>query len=136
LTTARRTPMLPRDEGGRSMSNLEALEKELNDLILAGKGMEAFEKFYADDVSMQENLEAPCVGKDANRTREQQFAGMIEQFHDTVLRAYAIGDGVTFSEWTYEFTMKNGARMLLNEVARRQWANGKVVHERFYYQRA
>jgi hypothetical protein len=31
--------------------------------------------------------------------------------------------------------MKGAGRMQLNEVARRQWKDGKVVHERFYYQR-
>jgi len=41
--------------------------KEMNDMILAGQIMEAFEKFYADDVVMQENSDEPRVGKEVNR---------------------------------------------------------------------
>jgi hypothetical protein len=35
------------------MSDVVTLEHELNQMILSGKAMEAFEKFYADDVIMQ-----------------------------------------------------------------------------------
>lgn len=118
----------------RGMNDVERLETELNQRILAGRGMEAFEELYADDVTMQENLEAPCVGKDANRKRELEFFASIETFHGATLHSQAVGEGVSFSEWTYDFTTKQGARVQLNEVARRRWKDGKVVHERFYYQ--
>jgi predicted DNA-binding protein YlxM (UPF0122 family) len=44
------------------------LEKiyEINGLVLQGKALEAFEKYYHDDVIMQENENAPTVGKQAN----------------------------------------------------------------------
>jgi hypothetical protein len=51
------------------------LEKitDLNDLVLQGKPLEAFEKYYHEDVVMQENENTPTVGKVANREREEQF---------------------------------------------------------------
>ena len=49
------------------MSDISKLENELNQMILAGKAMEAFEKYYADDIVMQENDQPPRVGKAANR---------------------------------------------------------------------
>ena len=55
------------------MNNIHTLVEDLNAQILAGKGMEAFEKYYADDVSMQENADAPRVGKDANRKYEVEW---------------------------------------------------------------
>ena len=42
-------------------------------LIGEGKMLDAFEKYYAEDVVMQENNEAPRVGKDTNRKFEQEF---------------------------------------------------------------
>jgi hypothetical protein len=51
------------------------------------------------------------------------------------LNSVAIGRDVTFSEWTYDMTLKDGKRWVLNEVARRQWKDGRVIHERFYYAR-
>ena len=115
------------------MGNLTALEQELNQLILQGKMMEAFEKFYAEDCHMQENEDAPCVGKDANRKREEEFLGNVEAFHSGNLVAWAVGDGVSFSEWEFDFTMKGAGRMQQTQIARRRWRDGKVVHERFFH---
>ena len=36
------------------MSDIDALDQELNDMILQGEILEAFDKFYADDVVMKE----------------------------------------------------------------------------------
>ena len=51
------------------MSAVKQLEQELNQMILSGKALEAFEKFYADDLVMQENDQPPRIGKAANRER-------------------------------------------------------------------
>src|SRR5215467_9965446 len=104
-----------------SMSNLTALEQELNRMVLEGKSMEAFEKFYAEDCHMQENADEPCVGKDANRKREEEFMAMVEQFHSGTLISSVVADGVTFSEWEFDFTLKGMGRMKQAQVARRRW---------------
>ena len=118
------------------MSELAALEADLNKMILEGKGKEAFEKFYADDVVMQEPTgDPPRVGKDDCRKAEDAFYSSIEQFHSAKLLASTVGDGITFSEWIYDFTVKGQPRVALQQVARRQWKNGKIVNERFYYHR-
>jgi putative FmdB family regulatory protein len=78
---------------------------------------------------MQENNEPPTEGKAANRKREEEFLGNIVEFHGATLHAVGVGDDVTFSEGTYDMTLKNGPRMRLNEIARRRWENGKIVHE-------
>jgi SnoaL-like protein len=119
-----------------AMSELGKLEDELNKMIVEGKGMEAFEKFYADDVVMEEPTGDPArVGKEACRKSEKDFAGSIEEFHAAKLLASAVGDGVTMSEWIYDFKLRGQPRTKLQEIARRQWRNGKVVSERFYYHR-
>jgi len=53
------------------MSNIAELDKKLNDAILYGKAMEAFEEMYDENVVMQENSEPEFRGKDFNRKREQ-----------------------------------------------------------------
>ncbi|SRR6266568_2759506 len=117
------------------MFDLRALDDELNHLILTGKAMAAFEKFYAEDCVMQEPNAPACVGKDANRKREQEVLDAVEAFHDAKLVASAVGDGVSFSEWFMEVTMKGAGRVKMEQIARRLWRDGKVVDERFYYNR-
>jgi hypothetical protein len=118
-----------------NMSELERLEEQLNRLILDDKPQEAIEQFYADDASLQENSEAPIVGKPAILERERGFLANIKDARPPVLHGFAVGTDVTFSEWTYDMTFKDGTRFVLNEVARRKWRDGRVVHERFFYTR-
>jgi ketosteroid isomerase-like protein len=113
--------------------DIATLDKTLNEMVLSGKALEAFEQFYADDVVMQENSDEPRVGKDVNRKAEQDFFASLAEFHDGKVVATAVNGDVSFSEWLYDMSFKNGQRVKLAQVAVRKWKNGKVAHERFYY---
>jgi ketosteroid isomerase-like protein len=115
------------------MSNIADLERKLNDAILSGKALEAFDELYADDVVMQENTDPPYVGKDFNRKREQEFFASVEAWHDGRVAAYAVNGDVSFSEWEMDVTLKGVGRVKMSQVAVRRWKNGKIVHERFYH---
>ena len=116
-----------------SLSNVAKLDHELNQAILKGDILGAFEKFYANDVVMQENDSEPFVGKDVNRKREQEFVNNVEQFHSGKLLASAVNGDVSFSQWEYDVTMKVAGRVKMQQVAVRQWKHGQIAHERFYY---
>ena len=115
------------------MSDVATLDNELNQMVLNGQAMEAFEKYYAEDVVMQENKNDPVVGKDANRKREEEFFASIEEFHG----AGVVGVGVTgnhaYSEWWMDVTLKGVGRTRMEQVTARVWKDGLVVSERFYY---
>jgi len=110
-----------------------ALDSKLNEMILTGRALEAFEEFYADDVVMQENDEAPRVGKDLNRKFEQEFFSGISEWHSGRLDASAVTGDTSFGEWFMDVSFKNGHRMTASQVAVRKWKDGKVVNERFFY---
>ena len=114
-------------------TSVQELDKQVNDDVLSGKAMEAFEKYYAEDVVMQENLTTPKVGKEVNRKAEQDFVASIEQFHGAALLGSAVNGDRSYSEWEFDATYKGGHRVKLTQVAVRQWKNGQIVHERFYY---
>ena len=115
------------------MSDVKALNDELDRMVLSGQAMDAFEKFYADDVVMQENVDPPFRGKDVNRKREEEFFASVQTFNDGKVVSSAAGDDVSFSEWLMDVTFKDGKRYTLEQVAVRRWKDGKIVHERFYY---
>ena len=108
-------------------------DRHLNELILSGKALEGFEAYYADDVEMQENAEAPRKGKDLNREFELKFFDSIETFHGAQVLSQGVGDDVSFSEWLMDVTFKGGHRAKLQQVAVRRWKDGKIASERFYY---
>jgi ketosteroid isomerase-like protein len=114
---------------------ITALDAELNQVILEGRAMDAFEQYYADDVVMQENSDAPTVGKAANRERERAFLAAVETFHGVTLLASATEGEVSFGEWVLDVTFKGAERSPMHQVSVRRWRNGEVASERFYYNR-
>ena len=114
-------------------TSVQELDQQLNDDVLSGKIMDAFEKYYADDVVMQENSEDPRVGKAANRKAEEEFMASVEAFNGASVKASAVNGDVSFSEWEMDLTFKGGKRAKFNQVAVRHWKNGQIVNERFFY---
>ena len=115
------------------MSNILELDKKLNDAVLGGKAMEAFEELYDEDIVMQENSEPEYRGKAFNRQREIEFFQSVEAWHGGEVLASAANGEVSFSEWTMDVTLKGVGRITMAQVAVRRWKNGKIVHERFYH---
>jgi hypothetical protein len=113
--------------------NTQELDNALNQQVLAGDIMGAFEKFYAEDVVMQENSDEPIPGKAANRERELQFVNSIAEFHGGSVPSSAVNGNTSFSEWAMDVSFKGGVRVKMAQVAVRTWKDGQVVRERFYY---
>lgn len=117
----------------RNIPDIAIPDQQLNQQILSGDALGAFEKYYAEDVVMQENEEAPRKGKATNRKFEKDFFDSVEQLHGGKVLASAVNGDTSFSEWEYDVTFKGGQRITLKQVSVRRWANGKVIHEKFYY---
>jgi hypothetical protein len=117
------------------MADVKALDAQLNQQILSGDILGAFDKFYADGVIMQENMDEPKVGKHTCRQAEQAFLDSVEQFHGARLLGSAVDGDVSYSEWEFDATYKGMGRFKLTQVAARRWKDGKVAHERFYYKK-
>jgi len=116
-----------------AISSVAALDQALNEAILSGKALEAFEQYYAEDVVMQENSDEPRLGKEANRKAEIEFFSSLAEFHEGKLLSSAVNGDVTFGEWLMDVTFKNGYRLKLAQAAVRRWKDGQIVNERFYY---
>jgi hypothetical protein len=116
------------------MTRTQTLDAELNQMILQGQILEAFDRFYGEEVVMQENSGPPTVGKAANRAREVEFLASVAELHQLELGATgASADDTTFGVWIMDATYKGGPRVRMEQVAVRQWKDGKVVSERFFH---
>lgn len=117
-----------------SMSDLDARDQQLNDMILQGKILEAFDKFYADDIVMEEDGDER-VGKEANRAYEEQFVNSLEAFHGAEIRSRAVDEenNVTLSEWHNDMTLDGVGRVQQEQVSVRTWNDdGQITNEKFY----
>ena len=112
------------------------LRQRLNDLfgyIRQGKIVEAIQEFYDKNAAMQENTNPPTVGQAANIEREKQFMSGVKEWKGFAVTANGVGDDVTFYESTVDFIATSGQPVHMEQVAVARWKNGKIVHERFYY---
>ena len=109
--------------------------KELYSMIEQGKMMDAFEKFYHEEVVMHEATGEIREGKDTNRKFEQEWMASIQEMHGGGVGSIASDEenGVTTVESWIDVSFKNGQRYKMEEVAVQQWKDGQIIHERFYY---
>ena len=116
-----------------STTDLQQRLNNLFDYIRQGKIIDAMSEFYDNDTVMQDNANPPTKGRAANIEREKQFLSGVKEWKGFTVTASGVGDNVTFYESTMDFIATNGQPIHLEQVSVAKWSNGKIVHERFYY---
>ncbi len=114
-------------------ANLRDRLQDLIRYIQEGRIIEAMNEFYDQNTSMQENANPPTSGLAANIEREKQFMSGVKEWKGFEVKALGVGDDVTFYESSIDFIATNGSPVHMEQVAVAKWKNGKIVHERFYY---
>lgn len=116
------------------MSYLEK-EQELQSMMGQGQMMEAFEKYYAENVVMVEGTGEAFDGKEVNRKREEEWMGSMKEMHSGGVGAMTSNEetGHTSTESWVDVTFQDGNRMKIEEVSVKKWEGDQIVHERFYY---
>ena len=105
----------------------------VNDLILQGRSLEAFDEFYHDHVILQENDKPECVGKDLNRKHKEAFLASIAEFKCAKPLKVAVGEKTTMVEWEFNYIHKELGHQKYTQVAVQEWQDGKIIKEKFYY---
>ena len=106
--------------------------QELIALAEQGKFMEAIEKFYAADATMQENNSPPRVGLPALLENERRFLASTQSIESRV-DSFVVDDNHAAINWIFEITNMKGQKATLNEIAYQLWQDGKIIREKFYY---
>jgi hypothetical protein len=103
--------------------------------VANGTAMDAFEKYYADNVVMILEDGTEVESKDANRNRENEFFGSVESFNGMGIVAITSNEDeeATAVESWMDVTFKGADESTkIHQVATQQWKDGKIVRERFY----
>jgi len=127
VTQTRRETTQSADVGGRV--------RDLLSFVQQGRIIDAMYEFYAPDVRMQENNNPPTVGLEANVEREKQFVASVKQWKRFEVKSVAVDarQGVAFVQSELEFEGVDGKTYRSDQVAVQSWRDGKIVHEKFYY---
>ncbi|GAB5534519.1 MAG: hypothetical protein Rubg2KO_07680 [Rubricoccaceae bacterium] len=100
--------------------------------------MDAVDAYYAEDITIVEGNGETFHGRDTQKGRIGEWMDSVEEIHGGDITAIAAhetgpGSGVVFVESSTDATFKGAGRMKLEEVAVQQWTDGKITHERFYF---
>ena len=109
---------------------------ELLDYIGNGRILDAMKEFYAEDVVMEEPAYGETVGLPANLEREQHFVESVKSFKNFQATHVAAGNDYSIYENVMDWVDVNDQEIHVEQVVVAQWENGKIKHERFYYDRA
>ena len=105
------------------------------ELMLSGKLMEGFEKYYHADVVMSENAvpDPNRIGKAPNTAYETYFADNAT-WHDAKVGQIIVDqDNNTSAYEIYcDFTI-NGQRRQFTQACVQTWKDGQIIKETFYY---
>jgi ketosteroid isomerase-like protein len=110
--------------------------REFIRLFEAGRGPEALERFYAQDVIVFENRELSRAGRERCIALERESLARLQGPPSMKALRFAVDEaqGTAFIEWLIRVTLKSGEVHRLEEVLVQLWEGDAVVSERHYYE--
>jgi ketosteroid isomerase-like protein len=100
--------------------------------IERGEFLQALPKFYAEDMTAQENNLPPRVGRAAQTANEE--AALKRMRFDSIKAASYVLDGDRVAiNYVFEMTTVNGDRLRMDEIAYQTWRGDQIVSERYFY---
>jgi hypothetical protein len=116
-----------------TISEVKQAYEDIVNLVNTGKSMEAFDKYYSDDVVMQENNLEPMVGKEANRAREMDFFSKVTDFRGAKLVDVAYNENLVIAVWDLDYSHSEWGERVTTQISIQHWKDGKVAKEQFVY---
>ena len=101
--------------------------------VVSGLHVEAIERFYAPDATMQENLNPPRQGLANLLANERAALARQKEIATRPVDFYAIAGDRVVIHWIFDFTTLEGKTFALDEISMQRWDHDKIVAERFYY---
>lgn len=103
-----------------------------NEMVKKGLIVEATEKFFAPNAKTIDFDGKVTNDKAEMLTKMQGFANAISKVNGITLHHTSLNEEVSFAEFTFDFDMKDGSKILWHEILRTVWENGQIVEERYF----
>ena len=95
--------------------------------------VEAVQEFYTEGATLQENQDAPRVGRDAAVANERRVMARARSISSICVRpALVTGDHVVI-RWIFRFEWLDGSVTCMEELAWQRWEGERIAEETFFY---
>ncbi|MFW2478246.1 MAG: hypothetical protein ACN4EP_15100 [Sediminibacterium sp.] len=112
--------------------DIKKLNTELDALVSKGDMIAAVSQFFAENAVTTDHDGTVISTKKGHLAKMETFLGSIAKVNGIAFHHSAVGDDVSMSEFTFDFDMKDGSKILWHEILRRVWKDGKIVDEQYF----
>lgn len=109
----------------------ELLDEKI-ELMKQGKMVEATRQFFAENAQTVDFTGVLTSTREAMIEKMEGFLGSIANVNGITFHNSAVNGSVSFVEFTFDFDMSDGSKVLWHEVIRSVWENGRIVREQFF----
>jgi hypothetical protein len=110
---------------------IETALNELVSLVAAGKPMEAFEKFYHEDLEKTDLDGVMHKGKQVNEKIGLDLLSKVTAVREFAAVGKIVKGNRSFLVWSLDFDHAENGAIKVTQVAIQDWKDGKIIRERF-----
>jgi hypothetical protein len=101
--------------------------------VEANAHVEAVQEFYAEQASMQENFEAPRVGRELHVANERRVMARARRVESHCVRPVFVNGDHVVIRWIFRFEWQDGSVTRMEELAWQRWEGERIAEETFFY---
>jgi len=113
--------------------NIKNQVQQMDEMVTQGAIVDAVKTFFCDHANTSDYNNVTTSGKGQMVEKMETFLGSIAKVNG-IKHHHSIVDGnVSASEFTFDFDMQDGSKILWHEIIRRKWNDqGKVIAEEYF----
>ena len=106
--------------------------QRMDALVKQGQMANAVREFFAENALTSDYNGQTTASRDEMVAKMNGFVDAIARVNGIEYHGCLIDGDRSASEFTFDFGMKDGSRILWHEIILRRWQNGRVVHESYF----
>lgn len=114
--------------------DLQTSVEKFQTLLQTGKTLEAIELYYDENICIQDNDNAPILGKQNIYVAEKNKLTKVNSLKINILSSIVDENkSLVLGEMQINIETLDGTLQQLNKAFSQRWKNGKIIAERFYF---
>ncbi len=112
--------------------NTKELVTQMDQLVSQGEIINAGEQFFAPSLTTNDYGNLQTSSKQQTLEKLNGFLGAIATVNGITHHQTLVDGSHSASEFTFDFDMKDGSKILWHEIIKRTWENGQVIEEVYF----
>lgn len=105
----------------------------MDGLVTKGAIVDAVKNFFSEDAQTSDYGDVSTASKSQMIEKMEGFVGAIEKVNGITHHNSLVDGNSSASEFTFDFSMKDGTSILWHEIIRRTWnEKGQVTAEQYF----